>query len=160
MIKNLFITLVLFICCMNIINGQQMDNQKLDAIIYTLSDEVEGTNGSWQFLIDSTVFICLTDQINNRMRIISPIDKVENVSKEIMMECMEANFHSALDVKYAVSDEIVWSVFIHPLKQLEKSQVIDAISQVYSASRTFGSTYSSGALSFPSSNKEEDVYRN
>ena len=156
--KILFIKTLLFFCFFSNVNGQ-MDNQKLNAIIYTLSDEVEGDNGSWQFLIDSTIFICLTDQVNNRMRIITPIDKIENVSDEIMKNCMEANFHSALDVKYATSDGIIWSVFIHPLKELEKNQVIDAISQVFSAAKTYGSTYSSGALSFPSS-KDEDVYRN
>jgi len=65
-----------------------------------------------------------------------------------MLECMEANFHTALDSKYAISNNILWSAFIHPLKELTERQLIDAVSQVYSAARTFGSSYSSGALSF------------
>ncbi len=136
-----------------------MNNQKLNAIIYTISDEQEGTNGNWQFIIDSTLFICITDELHNRMRIISPVEKMENVTQSEIMKCMEANFHSALDVKYSISDGILWSTFIHPLAQLDKDQVIDAISQVYSCTKTFRTTYSSGALVFPT-REDRDAQRN
>jgi len=126
-----------------------MNNDKLNIIISTISDQVEGQNGGWQFVIDSTVFMCITDQLHNRMRIISPIEKMENVTEEQLRKCMDANFHTALDVKYASSDGILWSAFIHPLKELTPDQVMDAISQVYSAVKTFGTYYSSWTLSFP-----------
>ncbi len=130
-----------------------MNNQKLYGIIYTLSDQVEGQDGNWRFLVDSTLFICLTDELHNRMRIISPIVEIEEISSEEMQRCMEANFHTALDVKYAISDNILWSAYIHPLKELTKEQVISGISQVYSAVKTYGREYSSGALSFPTENE-------
>ena len=72
---------------------------------------------------------------------------------------MEANFHSALDARYAISDGILWAAFIHPLQELTKDQVISAISQVYSTVQTFGTYYSSGELSFPTQG-EEDAQRN
>lgn len=135
--------------------AQNMDNDKLHSIIYTISDAVEGEKGRWQFVIDSTLFICLTDENHNRMRIISPIKKMEDVSTEELNKCMEANFHTALDIKYAVSDGLMWSVFIHPLKELSKDQVLDALKQVYSGVKTYGTYYSSGSLSFPSNQEEE-----
>lgn len=85
------------------------------------------------------------------MRIISPITEVTEISSEQILKCMEANFHTALDTKYAISNGVLWSVFIHPLKELSQKQVIDAISQVYSSVRTFGTTYSSSNLIFPKS---------
>ncbi len=55
-----------------------------------------------------------------------------------------------LDAKYAISDEILWAVFIHPLKELSDKQISSAIKQVYSSAITFGTSYSSGNLVFPS----------
>ena len=67
---------------------------------------------------------------------------------------MVANFHSVLDVKYALSDEIIWSVFTHPLKELSEHQVEDAIKQVYAAALTFGGSYSSTDMVFPGNTKK------
>ena len=66
-----------------------------------------------------------------------------------------ANFHSALDLKYAISDDVLWSTFIHPLRELTVAQVKDAVSQVYYANRTFGTTYTSTDLVFPWKAKKE-----
>lgn len=126
-----------------------MDNQKLNSIINTISDKVEGSTGSWRFQIDSTVFFCITDELHNRMRIISPIENVKNITEAEKTKCLEANFHTALDARYSISDEILWAAFIHPLAELNNKQAISAISQVYSCVNTFRSSYSSGALSFP-----------
>ena len=141
------------------LHAQAMNNDKLNGIIYTLSDTVQGENGSWQFIIDELAFICITDQIHNRMRIISPIAELAEVTDEELLRCMEANFHSALDARYAISDGILWAAFIHPLRELTKDQVISAITQVYSTAQTFGTYYSSGELSFPTSG-EQDVQQN
>lgn len=141
------------------LHAQAMNNDKLNGIIYTLSDTVQGENGSWQFIVDELAFICITDQIHNRMRIISPIAELAEVTDEELLRCMEANFHSALDARYAISDGILWAAFIHPLRELTKDQVISAITQVYSTAQTFGTYYSSGELSFPTSG-EQDVQQN
>jgi len=89
------------------------------------------------------------------MRIISPITESINLDEDKKTLMLLANFHTALDVKYAISDNILWSVFIHPLKELTTSQVKNAISQVYSANVTFGSTYTSTDLVFPGKEKGE-----
>jgi hypothetical protein len=93
------------------------------------------------------------------MRIITPIMETKNLEEEQLLNMLVANFHSALDVKYALSDEIIWSVFIHPLKELSEHQVLDAIDQVYAASATFGATYSSTDLVFPGNTKKKDEPR-
>jgi len=133
---------------------EKMTNEKLSEIFQSITEQIEGQNGNWQFIIDSTLFICLTDETHNRMRIISPVEELAKISKDQMLKCMEANFHTVLDSKYAVSDDILWSVFIHPLGELTEEQVISAIVQVYSGVKTYGTVYSSGLLSFP---KAEEV---
>lgn len=136
-----------------------MNNEKLNSIIYTLSDEVKGQAGNWQFIIDSTLFLCITDELHNRMRIIAPIVEINEVTDEQLRRCMQANFHSALDIRYAISDDLLWSAFIHPLKELTKEQVFSALSQVYSGVKTFGTYYSSGELNFPTK-EERDAQKN
>ena len=83
------------------------------------------------------------------MRIISPIAESKAISDELLKAAMVANFHTALDVKYAITDGILWSVFIHPLKELSENQVRDALSQVYNANVNFGTTFTSSSLTFP-----------
>lgn len=98
---------------------------------------------------------CITDENHNRMRIISPVKELEKASKEEILRCLEANFHTALDVKYAISEGVIWVAFIHPLKELSEEQVKDALLQVVNANITFGTTYSSTDLYFPGAEEPE-----
>lgn len=129
--------------------GQKMSNKKIDQIIRTECDSIEGIGGAWQFELMDRPMFCFTDESNNRMRIICPIAIVEKLDEEMIYDAMIANFHSALDVKYAISDDVMWSVFIHPLKELSTAQFKDALKQVYNAAESFGTTYASTDLIFP-----------
>lgn len=129
--------------------SQNMNNDKLGKILYVLADSIEGVPGNWKFKIQDRTFLCLTDEYHNRMRIVSPIIEQDKLSYPDLIKSLTANFHTVLDVKYALSDEILWSVFIHPLKELTKNQVIDAVEQVYAAANTYGSVFSSTNLVFP-----------
>lgn len=134
--------------------SQEMSNERLHDIYTSVSDSISGDNGRWQFNINDVIFISITDVQNNRMRIISPILESDRLSKELTIDALVANFHTALDVKYAISDGILWSVFIHPLKELTDKQVESAVSQVYYANINFGSSYASTSLVFPGREKE------
>lgn len=131
--------------------SQSMNNEKLGKILYVLADSIQGRPGNWKFIIKDRPFICITDENHNRMRIISPIIEQDKLSYPDLIKVLSANFHSVLDAKYALSDDILWSVFIHPLKELTKDQVINAVEQVFAAAATYGTIYTSTNLSFPSS---------
>lgn len=128
--------------------SQNMSLSKLGEILESVSDSIQGQNGQWSFFIDEIPLFCVTAEEANRMRIISPVTESDRLDEEMKTNALLANFHTALDVKYAISDGILWSTFIHPLRELSKDQVIDAISQVYQANRTFGTTYTSTDLTF------------
>jgi len=136
--------------------SQSMNNDDLEKIIYVVADSLRGTTGNWQFMIKDRILVCITDEKNNRMRIMSPIIEQKKLAYTDMLKLMEANFHTALDVKYAISDDVLWSVFIHPLRELDKDEVLSAINQVYAAAVTYGTTYSSTGLTFPDKRKEEE----
>ncbi len=156
--KKWFFLLSIFPLC---VLSQNMTNEKLQDIYSSVSDSIQGNPGAWQFFIKEIPLVSITDTNHNRMRIISPIADSNSLNDELIKAALVANFHTALDVKYAVSDGILWSVFIHPLKELSEHQVKDAVSQVYHAHINFGSSFASTALTFPGrissdDNKEDD----
>lgn len=137
-------------------HAQQMDNSQLGDIFYQMSDTISGQDGVWEMSINNVPMICITDESHNRMRIISPIKEINEVTPQELKDCMEANFHSALDVKYAISNDIMWVAFIHPLAELTKDQVQSAVSQVYFANVTYGTSYTSTELVFPKQEESEE----
>lgn len=151
--RNIIIGFILFIS-FGMLYSQEMTSKRLFEIIEQKADTIKTNGNSYQFLFNESMLICVFDESANRMRIISPIVEREKIGEEELLNVLVANFHSALDVKYALSDEILWSVYTHPLKELTEPQVIDAIQQVYAAAITFGSTYSSTNLVFPGNTKK------
>ncbi len=129
--------------------SQQMTPTKLGEMLESISDSIISHKSQWRFIIKNTPFITIADSTHNRMRIMSPIIESNKLSEELKTASLMANFHTALDVKYAISDNVLWSVYIHPLKELTEDQVLDAVSQVYYAKVNFGTTFSSTSLVFP-----------
>lgn len=127
-----------------------MTNEGLDIIFRNNTNFKQGKFGHWEFEVNDRRLICVSDTNHNRMRIITPIAELSQLQSEHIMKCLDANFHTALDTKYAASNGVLWGVFMHPLKELTREQVLDAISQVYATGHTFGTSYSSSNLYFPS----------
>ncbi len=136
--------------------GQElMTPSKLGTMLEKISDSIVSQKTQWRFIIKNVPFITIADSTHNRMRIMSPIVESNKLSEELKTASLMANFHTALDVKYAISDNVLWSVFIHPLKELTEDQVLDAVSQVYYAKVNFGTTFSSTSLVFPGKKPEK-----
>ncbi|CAL2085770.1 hypothetical protein [Tenacibaculum sp. 190524A05c] len=144
-------TFILLLTAFTTINSysQQMTPTKLGEMLEAISDSIISTKTQWRFIIKNTPFITIADSTHNRMRIMSPIADSNKLNEELKTASLMANFHTALDVKYAISDNVLWSVYIHPLKELTEDQLLDAVSQVYYAKVNFGTTFSSTSLVFP-----------
>lgn len=126
-----------------------MTLKRMDEIIRRLDGETKSARlGIWQFEIEKRTVMIVTDAKNDRMRIMVPIGPAANVDGKLMKRLMQANFDTALDSRYAVAREILWSTFIHPLKAMHDRQFVEAIGQTVNLAVTFGTTYSSGLLSF------------
>ena len=135
----------------------QMTNDLLEEILTEEVDSIQGYGGRWQMKLKELPMIVLTDETNDRMRIIAPIIEASRLDEDLLLDCMTANFHSALDVKYAISDGILWSVYIHPLSPLNEAQVRDAVQQVFLAAATFGTSFSSTPLLFGGNQSEQNI---
>lgn len=130
--------------------GQEgfMTNAKIDRILKKLSTVQKDDFGYWEIIYQNRYVLVITDNTNNRMRIISPVVSEKELKPKEMKKILEANFHSALDAKYALYNGFIWSVFTHPLGELSSQQFEDALLQVVNLTYTFGSTYSSSPLKF------------
>jgi hypothetical protein len=61
---------------------------------------------------------------------------------------MQANFDSALDARYAIAKETLWSAYIHPLSTLSDEDFLSGLGQTVNLVDTFGSSFSSGSSTF------------
>lgn len=127
---------------------QAMDVTELRRIIEARAEQFVADDPVWNFTYGGVPMIAVSDRNADRMRIIAPIIKLEDLDAEHKDAMLEANYHSALDVRYATSNGIVWTAFIHPLSPLTQEQVISALDQVRQSALTFGSSYSSTGLVF------------
>jgi len=128
--------------------AQEMTNDKLEEIFTRKVDTISGYSGYWEMIHKERQLLCITDVDHNRMRIISPVAQTSLLDKNLLLDALTANFHSALDVKYAISKDLLWSVFIHPLKELSVAEAESAIDQVANAAINFGTTFSSTEMIF------------
>ena len=140
--------------------AQNMTNDHLEEVMTEVVDSINGYTGYWELRHRGKQLLCVTDETHNRMRIISPIIQAENLDQELLLDLLTANFHSALDVKYALSRGVTRSVYIHPLKELSDNEVVSALEQVVNASVNFGTTFSSTEMVFAggqAGNNNEEV---
>ncbi len=137
-----------------------MTIETMDTIIKRLDQNVVSPRrGMWQFTIENVAIIIVTDEKHNRMRIMSPVAQEKEVSEEILKRTMQANFDTALDARYALAQGFLWSTFIHPLQALHPRQFISGIGQTVNLAKTFGKTYSSGAMVFGGGDSRELIQK-
>ncbi len=126
-----------------------MDNSRLAELIKKLADTmIEEQLGYWKFEYADHLLFVITDESHNRMRIISPIIAIDDVKADEWTAMMRANFDRALDARYCVNNDTLWSAYIHPLQELASQQFLDAIDQVVVLAANFGTSYSSSNLVF------------
>jgi hypothetical protein len=136
--------------------GEAMTLDRLDLLILAVDGDAERSadGGVWQFSIVDIPVSVVTDESNDRMRILVPINYVEGTDPELLMRMMQANFDTALDARYAIAQGILWSTFIHPLSPLTDDQFLSGAGQAVNLAATFGTTYSSGGLTFGGGDSE------
>lgn len=119
-----------------------------EIIVRLDADAKQPRPGYWQFTIDKRPVLVITDKSAGRMRIMVPVAQADQLTDRDLLRIAQANFDTALDSRYAIARNILWSVYIHPLRELYQRQFITAIGQTVNLAVTYGSTYSSGALTF------------
>ena len=156
---TLFFAMVMFSLLANIVHAADdkdkrgvdsatMDNAQLGELINRIDKNVKGEPGYWRLKVDGKQVLVITDEKADRMRIISPITNSDELTQQQLYRIMQANFDSALDARYAVAKEVLWSAFIHPLSSLSDREFLVGVGQVVNLVSNYGGSFSSGALIF------------
>ena len=125
-----------------------MTVERLGDIIARLDPDAQNNGAAWRFKIEDVTVLMMTDFRHNRMRLMAAIKPSADLSPEELLRIAQANFDTALDARYAVAQNILWATFIHPLRELFDRQFITAIGQTVNAAKSYGTTYSSGLLTY------------
>lgn len=125
-----------------------MNNERLWSLILRVDENAEGGPGFWRATVAGRVITVITDENADRMRIILPVARADNLDAKLMLRMLQANFDTALDARYSIAREVLWSLYLHPLGSLSDEQFLAGIGQVVNLAASFGTTYSSGGLSF------------
>ncbi|MEM1368350.1 MAG: hypothetical protein AAGG02_10095 [Cyanobacteria bacterium P01_H01_bin.15] len=130
------------------------DTSQLDRILREEVPAVARQGNQWQLVYQNRPILVFADPESNRMRMLSPIEAEDLVADQIV-KMMVANFHTALDARYAFArDGSVVSLYLHPLNSLQTQDLLSALAQVAELANTFGTTYSSSDMSFGTGERE------
>lgn len=125
-----------------------MTADRIELILEAVCDDVLRNGRIFEGALQGRRFQLITDPAADRMRILTPIVRTSELDEAVLERLLKANFDTALDARYAIARGYLWSTYIHPLSPTTDAQLISGLAQTVTAAATFGSSYSSGALSF------------
>ena len=132
-----------------------MTLDRLETIVRSQVDALEGQDGQWEATVGERAMLVVTNAEADRMRLVMPIKPTSELSVDEVQSMLLANFHSALDARYAVSNGVVVATFIHPLSTLQERDARSAMIQVNNLVENFGGSYASSAVGFGGAGPEQ-----
>jgi len=133
-----------------------MTTDSISKILDSYLTEVEGQPGFWRGVRDEVQLFVFSDDSHDRMRIMAPIGEVKEMQPELLQVLLQANYDRALDARYAMRGQEVWSVSVHPLATLAPDDFADFLDQVVRLVKNTGSSYASSDLVFGGGVSEDD----
>jgi hypothetical protein len=134
-----------------------MDLDRLDRLIRRVDAQAQREGNGWQLRVDGTTVQVITDPGHDRMRILAPVVDAAKLAPDTLLRLLQADFDSALDARYAVARGVLWAAYIHPLSPLTAEEFLSGLGQTVNLVRTYGTTFSSGLLSFGGGDSDELV---
>jgi hypothetical protein len=126
----------------------RMTRELLEDALRAIDPEAAGRPGAIEFTYNGIGMACISDIEHGRMRLVAPVRAASDLTPIQIGAILQANYHSALDARYGLSQGVLYAAFIHPLGPLTPEEIVSAVRQVSNLVLTFGSTYSSGELQY------------
>lgn len=128
-------------------------------VVTMIDEDASITSNGATFEVDGTPVTLVFDVNADRMRLFTRVASSDGLSGAQLKRLMQANFDTALDARYAIAGGQVWSTFMHPLVSLSQDDFVSAIAQTVTLARTYGTTFSSGALSFGAGDSNAEIQK-
>lgn len=133
----------------------KMTPEAIAELVKSFDPEAKVQANGISFRLQDRDVLIVHDEESDRMRAISPIAPASLLNEVVLLRMAQANYDSVLDARYAVANDLIWSVYIHPLGSLQQEDLISAIAQVVTSAETFGRSYTSGAIVFGGGDSSE-----
>ena len=134
---------------------QPMTAARLGELVQRIDPSAIAEGPAWRFVVDDFDLMLVYDIAADRMRVMVAINDAGALPPEELVRLMQANFDSALDARYAIANDMLWGVFIHPLSTLTDTEFLLGVGQTVNVAATFGRGYSSGMFMFGGGDSEE-----
>ena len=134
-----------------------MTTQAMGKLLESYVTDLEGQPGFWRGSRAEVPVFVFSDDEHDRMRIMSPIGVVEELDADLLHVLLQANYDRALDARYAMRGNELWSVVVHPLATLATDDLPSLFDQVITLVKNTGSTFASTELVFRSFPDDELV---
>lgn len=128
-------------------------------VVTMIDEDASITSNGATFEVDGTPVTLVFDVNADRMRLFTRVASSDGLSGAPLKRLMQANFDTALDARYAIAGGQVWSTYMHPLVSLSQDDFVSAIAQTVTLARTYGTTFSSGALSFGAGDSNAEIQK-
>lgn len=139
-------------------NNRDIDEFFDDAGLTHLVERSEHPpNVIWQFQGHGFPMFIQTQESADRMRIVAFIAEAKGLDVQDLGALLEANYHSALDARYALTDGNLVSVFLHPFEELSVVGFVSGLYQVMNCADTCGTTFSGGTMVFGASPEPGEI---
>lgn len=132
-----------------------MTPERLIGILLRLDPEAGPRSGGLGLTIADIPVLVFMDPAANRMRAVVPIASAEGLGEDDLRRVLQANFDTALDARYAIAQGRLWSIYIHPLAELQPRQLISGLAQTVILAQTYGTAYASGSVAFGAGDSPE-----
>lgn len=113
-----------------------------------MQKELEEGTGQWRFQTGGREVIVMADESHNRIRAMTPVNQINTGDSQTLFRLLEANFGRALDARYAITRDVLWSLFLHPFRDCKPSQLKEGIRQVVTLADNTGTSFTSSELVF------------
>ncbi|MEX1235475.1 MAG: hypothetical protein WEB56_10880 [Roseovarius sp.] len=127
-------------------NGSGMSAERIGRLVCALDPGAVAQGHGWRLSIEGQLVLLTIDVSAGRLRAMVPIRVASGLDAPQRQRMLQANFDAALDARYAISDGLIWSLFVRPLDGLNKTQLVSGLAQVVTLARSYGTSFSSGVL--------------
>ena len=139
-----------------------MDNHDIDAFFHEsglaarVDRQIQPPSAMWVLQAGNFPVLIQTQEDVDRIRIVAFITDADSLAPEALRVMLEANYHTAMDARYAITGEHVVAAYLHPFEELNDEQFVLGFYQVVSCAETFGTHFSGGTMIFGETDAELD----
>lgn len=124
------------------------DNRRLQDMLSRSAKILRRQGNAWAIQYGDVPMMVMTSEQHDRIRIMAMVGEGSLVKEANLPLLMQVNFDKALDARYALFQDKLWALYLHPLGSLSETGLTSALMQVANLVKTYGTTYSSSALQF------------